>query len=156
MVILQSIQRCSKELPPWCKVSQTLATSRWFPRRTRSGAWVTRLPTTPGGSVTPLFLSFPQPFWAVLLIIRMRCVTVCGLRSVWKYGHLLNDLMLLVLDVISANDTMISDTHDLAPIFDKYEIYSSISQLRMGCRVSVLFSKRSGYWRLLNIPEPEG
>lgn len=53
-----------------------------------------------------------------------------GLGSAWKQGHLLNDLKSLDMDVVAISETKISGVHSLGPLFDDYEIFSTLVFLR--------------------------
>lgn len=57
-----------------------------------------------------------------MVIARVGCINVRDLRLPWKQGYLLNYLRSLSLDEIAANEIRISDTLDLVPIVQDYEM----------------------------------
>lgn len=58
-----------------------------------------------------------------MTVLRVECVNVRGLGSVWKQGHLSNDLRSLDLDVATISEARISGKHVLVSIFEDYEIF---------------------------------
>lgn len=65
------------------------------------------------------------------MFLKVGCINVRDLGSSRKQGGLHNDLRWISLN-IAVSETKIADTWALAPIFDDFEIFASLSRPEMG------------------------
>lgn len=81
---------------------------------------------------------------------------VRGLESVWKQGHLDNDLKSLDLDMTTINETRISRKHPLAFLFEDYDVFSFCGLSGASGSVAVLLRKSLDFQVRLIFLDPNG